>query len=266
MKKLILLLFPAFIWAIPVKAQWEVFDPTVYSQLILGQAESVAKYVEMIQNQVQQINTLTSQLNEFRHYEDLFGDPRSVVLSTINDLTGDLRRAEVGQNLDDLVALADGAQAMTDTASGLYHAIGISFSTPGGATVTRQRDEYKPYSAIHHTAQNYLTVADNAAARRAEIKTKIAETSDQIQSATTDAEVQKLTGVMIGLQADLSSVDHEMNQALASTLVQDIENRNDEKKQAQARRDQQHAEFTESLVKYGNTFKLMTAPSMFPVR
>jgi len=29
----------------------------------------------MINNQVQQIQTLTDQLNEFNHYESLFGDP-----------------------------------------------------------------------------------------------------------------------------------------------------------------------------------------------
>ena len=266
MKKLVLLLFATAICTSPAKAQWEVYDPTVHIQLITDQIESVAKYIEMIQNQVQQINTLTSQLNEFRHYEDLFGDPKSIVLSTVSDLTGDLRKIEVGKNLDDLMSLADGAQAMTYTASGLYHAIGASFTTPGGSTVPRQKDDYKTYSALHRTAQNYLTVSDDAATRRAEIKTKIAETSDQLKSATTDAEVQKLTGVMIGLQADLSSVDHELNQALASVVVQDIENQNNEKKQVQAQKDQQHAEFTESMVNYGKTFQLMTTPSKFPVR
>ena len=31
----------------------------------------------MVNNQVQQIQTLTDQLNEFKHYEELFGDPRA---------------------------------------------------------------------------------------------------------------------------------------------------------------------------------------------
>ncbi len=266
MKKLVLISVASIACVVSTHAQWEVYDATVHSQLITDQAQSIAKYVQMIQNQVQQINTLTSQLTEFKNYEAVFGDPKTVVLSTVNDLKGDLLKTEVGVNLDALMAVADGAQAMSYTASGLYRAIGTSFNTPGGSTVARQKDAYKSYAAMEKTAQNYLTVSDNAATRRAEIKTKIAATSDQLKASTTDAEVQKLTGVMIGLQADLSSVDHEMNQAMASALVQDIENRNDAQKQAQAQRDQQHAEFTESMVQYGKTFQLLSAPTKFPVR
>ena len=37
----------------------------------------------MIDNQVQQINTLTSQLTEFKNYEAVFGNPSQVVLSMV---------------------------------------------------------------------------------------------------------------------------------------------------------------------------------------
>ena len=50
---------------------------------ILDEAENIAKYAMMIDNQVQQINTLTSQLTEFKNYESLFGNPSQVVLSMV---------------------------------------------------------------------------------------------------------------------------------------------------------------------------------------
>ena len=82
----------------------------------------------------------------------------------------------------------------------------------------------------------------------------------------TDAEVQKLTGVLTGLSAALDSTDHEVNQATASALVQDIANRADEKRQTEAKKEQQHAEFTEAVDKYSKTFRLMNAPVKFTTK
>ena len=42
-------------------AQWVVYDPALHTQNIIDEAQNIAKYVQMIDNQVQQINTLTSQ-------------------------------------------------------------------------------------------------------------------------------------------------------------------------------------------------------------
>ena len=94
-----------------------------------------------------------------------------------------------------------------------------------------------------NTASNYVTVADNAAQRRATIKDQIAQTTQQLQNATTDAEVQKLHGVLTSLNGDLASTDDEVNQAASSAMVQDIQNRNDQQKQIQALTEQQNAEF-----------------------
>ena len=93
---------------------------------------------------------------------------------------------------------------------------------------------------------------------------QIAATTEQLKSATTDAEVQKLQGVLIGLSAALNNTDYEINQATTSALVQDIANRNDTQRQVQAQQQQQHAEFTEAIQKYGQKFKLLNAPTAFP--
>ena len=66
----------------------------------------------MINNQVQQIQTLTDQLNEFKHYEDLFGDPRRVVLATVQPLVNDLRKTELGETLTALEGAVDAGEAI----------------------------------------------------------------------------------------------------------------------------------------------------------
>ena len=259
MKKPTALIVVALSLALSARSQWIVYDPTMNTQQILDEAQSIAKYVQMI-------NTLTTQVNQFEHYENLFGDPSQVALSMAGPLEADLQKLEPGQNLESLVANAAGNYALTYNDSGIYATVGVSFQTPGGQTIQRPADQYKPFTAVINTASNYVTVADNAAQRRATIKDQIAQTTQQLQGATTDAQVQKLQAVLTSLNADLASTDDEVNQAAASAMVQDIQNRNNQQKQVQALTEQQNAEFEESVSNYTAKFQLLDAPTQFPTQ
>jgi len=264
MKKLIATALIALPLMFSARAQWIVYDPAMHTQAVLAEAQNLAKYVQMINNQVQQIQTLTSQLTEFKNYEAVFGNPSKVALSMVAPVNADLQKLEPGLNLENLVANADGNIALTFNNSGLYTPVGASFQTPGGQTILRPVSQYQPFSAIINTASNYVAVADNAAQRRATIKNLIAQTTGQLQQATTDAEVQKLHGVLTSLNADLASTDDEVNQAASAAMVQDIQNRNDQQKQNKALTEQQNAEFAESVSNYTAKFQLLNSPVQFP--
>jgi hypothetical protein len=259
MKKLIAVVAVALPLAFSARAQFIVFDPTSNIQQILDTAQEIAKQVEEIQ-------TLTSQLTEFKNYESLFGNPSQVVLSMVAPLDSDLQKLEPVVNLENLVADASGSSALTFNDSGIYSSVGISFQTPGGQTIQRPADLYKPFAAIINTASNFVAVVDNAAQRRATIKDEIAQTTEQLQNATTDAQVQKLHAVLTSLNGDLASTDDEVNQAVDSALVQDIQNRNDQQKQVQALTEQQNAEFEESISNYTAKFQLLNQPVQFPTQ
>jgi len=264
MKKLIALALVTLGVTVSARAQWVVFDPTAQIQSIINTAQEVAQFVTMVQNQVKQIQSLTDQLNEFKKYESLFGDPKAVILSTVQPLISDLRKTELGQTLTSLETTVNAGQAMVYNASGLFQSVGTTFTTPDGQTVTRRQAPYLPIAAVQKTTDNYLSTSTDAAARRVALKNEIAATTEQLKAATTDAEVQKLQGVLIGLSAALNNTDYEINQATASTLVQDVANRNEIQRQIEAKKEQQHAEFTEAIQKYGQTFRLMNAPTAFP--
>ena len=146
-------------------------------------------------------------------------------------LNSDLQSLEPIQNLGSLVASANGNTALTFNDNGIYATVGTSFQTPGGQTIQRPANQYASFAAVINTASNYVSVADSAAQRRATIKDEIAQTTQQLQNATTDAEVQKLHGVLTSLNSDLASTDDEVNQAASAAMVQDIQNRNDQQKQ-----------------------------------
>lgn len=264
MKKFIALALVTVGVSMSARAQWVVYDPANTVQSVINTAQEIAKFVEMINNQVQQIETLTEQLDEFQHYKELFGDPNAVVLTTVQPLVNDLRKTELGQTLADLEGAVDAGEAMLYSANGLFSSIGATFITPNGAAVTRREAPYLPVAAVQKTTDNFLSVSTDAMARRIALKEEIARTTTALRNATTDAEVQKLTGVLVGLSSALNNTDYEINQATASALVQDVANRNDAQRQMEARREQQHAEFTEAVQKYGQTFRLMNAPTAFP--
>lgn len=259
MKKFITLTVIIASLACSARAQWVVYDPTMNAQQIMDTAQQIAK-------QVEQIQMLTQQLTEFKNYENVFGNPKSVALSMVPALNADLQKTEPGKNLQDLLSIADGNYALTYNDSGIYATVGTTFQTPGGQTIQRPADEFKPFAAINRTADNFVAVASDAASRRAAIKQQIAQTTAQLKAASTDAEVQKLQGVLSGLNADLASTDAEVNQAVGSALVQDIQNRNDEQKQQKALLEQQNAEFHEAISNYTAKFQLLNEPTVFPAQ
>jgi len=264
MKKLIAIAFGAALTAFSARAQWIVYDPTMNVQQILDTAQEIAKYVQMIDNQVQQIQTLTDQLNEFKHYEDLFGNPSAIGVTTMPQASAELVAPELGVNFDKLISGTVAANAFSYDENGIYNKIGATFTTPMGNTIDRSTNAFAPYAAVNSTTRNFLNVSTNAAANREAIKSQIASTVAALNQATTDAEVQKLSAVLVALSATLNGVDHEVNQALGSALVQDIENRNDEHKQMQAQKEQQQAEFHEAMTNYTAKFQLLSDPVPFP--
>ena len=100
--------------------------------------------------------------------------------------------------------------------------------------------------------------------RREALRGKIATTTEQLQAASTDAETQKLTGVLVGYGAELDAVDREVAQAAAQVATQDAENRADRERQEAARREEREAQMAESFRRYGEVFRLETSRPALP--
>lgn len=261
MKKLLLLLSSV---SLPALGQWTVYDPAVHTQQILSTAQEVAKFVEVIGNQVKQLRTLEEDVATLRHYVDLFGAPSQVHPGSEAWLRQDLLRNEVGKTLGTVKSEASALGAMVYDGGGVFAAIGRSFQTPGGTKITRAEPLYRAVAVVEGATENFLVQSANTKERRQALKAEIAGTMTALGAAKTDAEVQKLTGTLVGLHSALASTEQELEQAGASVLVQEAATRTDERRQSEARKEAQAAEFTEALGKYRSTFGLMTGPVAFP--
>ncbi|HTS18512.1 MAG TPA: hypothetical protein VMP11_13140 [Verrucomicrobiae bacterium] len=265
MKRILIAIAAALLSAAPSRAQYVVYDPTMNMQQIIDEAQSIAKYVQMIDNQVQQINTLSSQLQQLQQYNAAFGNPAQILtLAGFTGLITDLQDAGVGQPLGILEGLSQGINALQYDANGLYHNVGVTFTTPNGASVTRDANLYRPFAAVNETTLNFSNVYANVVSRRDALRDDIAATTEQLRSATTASQVQKLTGILIGLNAELDATDKELDHATSVSLVQTAENQNDQAKQEQARLEEQQAEFTQGIQKYNSTMQLCSEPAQFP--
>ena len=265
MKKIIAIALIALPLAFTARAQLVVYDPVNNIQQILAEAENIAQYIDMVDNQVQQITQLSDQLQQLQQYNKAFGDPSQILnITGISALTSDLTQTPLGKSISTVEQTADGVAALTYDANGLYNQIGATFSTPSGNQIQRLTADYKPFEAINNATANYATVTADVLKRRQTLKDAIASTTEALQSATTASEVQKLTGVLISQNSALAATDKEVDQAVAVSVEQDIENRNDAQKQATAEQEQQKAEVIETFANYRTNFQLNTQPPMFP--
>ena len=248
-----------------LRAQEVVTDPVSDTLSEEMHLEDIAKYVQMVENQVQQITTLTQQLQQVQAYVKAFGDPSQIVNVTgANQLIGSLQQNGVGQTMSKLQQLATGANALTYTGNGIYQSQGTSFTTPDGVQIPRAQDLYTKYGAVQGSSQNFQSVTNDVLARRETLRQQIAATTQELQSSTTDAETQKLNGVLAGYTAELQTVDREIDHAAEQVATQDAENRADREIDEQARREERQAQVQEGFSHYSNTFQIDTAAPAFP--
>ena len=71
----ILCLVTLFVSASLLSAQVVVIDPTAIARAQANHVVDLAKYVQMVNNQVTQTNTLTQQLQQIQAYVKAFGNP-----------------------------------------------------------------------------------------------------------------------------------------------------------------------------------------------
>ena len=263
--KPILTLATLFVSATLLRAQVVVIDPTAIARSEANHVVDLAKYVQMVNNQVTQINTLTQQLQQIQAYVKAFGDPEQLLnIVGANQLIASLQQSGVGETVTALQQSANGIQALRYSGNGLYTSLGQTFTTPGGMQLPRAENLYRKYGAVQKSSQNFQRVSDDVLSRRENLRNQIASTTQRLQASTTDAETQKLTGVLVGYNAELETVEREVDHAAAQVVTQDAENRADRERQDEARREERQAQMEESSRRYGEVFRLETTPPNFP--
>jgi hypothetical protein len=157
----------------------------------------------------------------------------------------------------------DAGQAMLYDANGLFTASARRSPRRTARRSLAEKQPYLPVAAVQKTTDNYLTVTTDATARRVALKEEIARRpcAQERHHRRGGAEVDRRAHRPV-VGAQQHGLRNQPGHSAA--LVQDIANRNEAQRQTEAKKEQQHAEFTEAVQKYGQTFRLMNAPTAFP--
>lgn len=233
MNKPILITLTAVAIALPTAhAQLVVEDVASIAQDAVNQVVDLGKYIEMVNNQVRQITTMTQELQQVTAYVKAFGDPSQLLnITGANELVSSLQQSGVGRTIGELQT-ASGIESLKNTGSGLYQS--IASITVDGRDIPRNADLYKKFGALENTTSNYSQTYSDVGQRTQVLKGQLADTTNALQASSTDAETQKLQGVVTGQAAQLNALHGEVASAASTVLVQDVQNRNDAEKQEQA--------------------------------
>jgi hypothetical protein len=200
----------------------------------------MAKYVQMIDNQIQQINQLTSVVNQSVEQLRRFGDPNDYInMLGLDQLLAEMRRLEngVGKTVADFRQAADGIAAIKNTSLGLYQDLS---TTPDrfGRDIQYDIDRFKEFGVVQDMYQDFNDEVQAANNSLKVLQDEKAQTLRQLNAATSLIEVQKF---QTKLQAIQSSLDNVLSRTIASSqkvLVQEAANRNDKSRRAEALRQQ----------------------------
>ncbi len=234
----------ALLFASPASAQFVVIDPAVVEQV------------------VQQVTLTLEQLNQLKTEVDRLGDPAAVTLNIARRLQGQLAQMGVGRTLDEVQTAASGSASLAYDGNGLYRPPGAIILTSDGRQTPRVFEKYRKFDAVTQAKNTLEDVMRDTEERRQSLRQQVQQTLGQLQTATTMAEVAKLTGVLNAQNAELAAIDREREAPLSRVLMQHIENQTDDARQTLARREERVADFRAASEKLA-TF---LTPDTTPVR
>ncbi len=200
-----------------------------------NQQTQIAKAVEQINQLYTQIDQLATQIAQVDDYLDRFGDPEAILdLAGLDELLDQLgqatERLDVAERMGDIA----GEGIFEFDGGGLFPEIGFNFDIDGDV-FEREAERYKPEDAVRETVDEFRAKKLEVIERRDLLKEEIAGTVDSLRNATTDSEVKKLTGVLIGQQTELQAIDRELEIAASENTARELENANQRRAEAKAR-------------------------------
>lgn len=199
-------------------AQWAVFDVANLQQNVANYAamvEQIAKEGEQIANQVRQIQQMEDRLKRMGNMAEV----KAVV--GFPNLKLDL-------NLPTRIRIwaaqaANGRTIFGDTRGGVFPAIPRQFSDFDGGTIDRAPEAYLPAQQIVAKVDEFKEVQADVYARREQLKRAIAQTSEALQAAETEAEEKKVEAILNAQYSQLAALDSEVSLSAAEIQVRAAE-------------------------------------------
>lgn len=227
MKSLRLLLLPCL--APAAFAQLIVHDPGNTAVNAATQSAQAANHLETLRQWATQLEGLNRQIRQLedqlavqRRIREVLGDPSLAGTQLAMDqLAPSAIARSYGETLRAVRRLADASASLRRTAEGLYGA--LEDRTSLRQDFTRQTEAYRRYAVIDRQADEAERVNEETAERQSALQADLAVTLRVLQTATTQAEVDKLNvkvAAINGQLAYLASLRRDESDQLRAQQVQ----------------------------------------------
>ena len=234
-------------FSVPGRGSTVVHDPihTVLNvaQQVYGQirqeaqhAEDITKYTTMIQKQLEQINQLTNLVNQNVEQLRRFGNPDAYInMLGLDDLFEEVKKVKtgVGKTVADFTETADGIAALKYTGQGLYQDL-TELPDKFGQKVQYETGSFKKFGMVQDMNDDYNTQLSAVNQSFNRLEDEIHNTAQEINSAGSLVETEKLKAKLQAVQGTLDSNMHRASLAALKVLVQSEMNRNDQARAQQA--------------------------------
>jgi hypothetical protein len=239
------------LWSFGVsgRASTVVHDPihTVLNvaQQVYGQvkqeaqhAEDITKYTTMIQKQLEQINQLTNIINHDVEQLRRFGNPDTYVnMLGLDELFEEVNKVKtgVGKTVTDFRETANGIAALKYTGQGLYQDLS-ELPDKFGQKVRYETGSFKKFGMVQNMNDDYNTQLSAVNQSFSRLEDEVHSTAQQINSAGSLVETEKLKAKLQAVQGTLDTNMHRASLAALKVLVQSEVNRNDQARTQEASR------------------------------
>jgi len=204
-------------------AQIPVTDAANLAANQSAHAATIAKWVESINNLRTQIDQINRQINIQDDIRRWSGNPVEAAAGVVLDGLGepDLMR-KYGRGRSAILGLVRSLDSLKNTASGNYRS--ISDLDLDGNELRRDPLIYRRYAVLDGVQANADEVKEATHEREQELQEEVARTLEAIKSATTDAEVQKLSAKLAALNGQLAQVEAARQREADAVWLQKVAN------------------------------------------
>jgi septal ring factor EnvC (AmiA/AmiB activator) len=203
-------------------------------------AEDMAKYVQMIENQTQQIAQMTTMISQNVQTLERLGNPQTYInMLSLNTILADIQRTMngVGTTVAGFQQTANGFMALKYTASGLYQDLS-QLKDQFGNPIQFQSNNFTRFAMVQNMYQSFNTEMTQANQALASLLQQKQQTLQQLNSASSLIETEKLQSQLQEIEANINNATARLNMYAQKIMVQHAANQNDTARVQEAQREQ----------------------------
>jgi septal ring factor EnvC (AmiA/AmiB activator) len=203
-------------------------------------AEDMAKYVQMIENQTQQIAQLTTMISQYVQQLERLGNPSTYVnMLSLNTILADIQRTMngVGTTVGGFQQTANGFMALKYTANGLYQDLS-QLKDQLGNPIQFQANNFTKFAMVQNMYQSFNTEMTQANQSLASLLQQKQQILQQLNSASSLIETEKLKSQLQAVEANINNATARLNMCSQKIMIQHAANQNDAARVQEAQREQ----------------------------